>query len=284
MPVKTLYCFCIAGVITLLSCGALKSDTGYFILRQTMSQDSATQLKNRLRAVSDAAFEQYRFTGSNGTVIPYRLLRPLHAAAGSRYPLVLVLHSSGGIGSDNTAQMGVLARFWAQPAIREKYPAFVVAPQFAQRSANYQADTARKVLTSVPDASLGIMLHLIDSLKKTLPVDAGRVYVMGFSMGASSTMHALVLRPDLFAAAVAISGIPAFNHTATLAQTPLWLVHGNADTENPFASDSLLYKELQHAKAKQLRFWEIDRLGHDIYPDLYTTELIPQWLFSRQKQ
>jgi predicted peptidase len=101
-------------------------------------------------------------------------------------------------------------------------------------------------------------------------------------MGGSSTINSLDLRPGLFAAGISISGIPDFKETATLAKIPLWLIHGNADTENPMGSDSLLYKELRSLRGKQITFWEVDQLQHEVYAELYATDIIPEWLF-RQK-
>jgi hypothetical protein len=40
---------------------------------------------------------------------------------------------------------------------------------------------------------------------------------------------------------VSISGIPEFNQVGIIAATAAWFIHGNSDTENPIASDSLLY-------------------------------------------
>ena len=103
-------------------------------------------------------------------------------------------------------------------------------------------------------------------------------------MGASSTINALGLRPNMFAAAISVSGIPDFSYTDKLVQIPLWLIHGNADNENPIASDKQLYKELLSRHDQHIKFWEIDNLDHDIYSPLYTTDAIPAWLFSQKKK
>ncbi len=49
-------------------------------------------------------FEAHTFAAPGGTTLPYRLLRPATPPAGAaRAPLVLVLHGSGEIGTDNRA-------------------------------------------------------------------------------------------------------------------------------------------------------------------------------------
>lgn len=264
-----------------LACSGIKKDTGYTKVKPTISSDSAARLKARMvKEISNNVFDSFQYTGANNSGIYYRLLRPQQVDKEKRYPLVLVLHGSGVEGTDNSRQLGILPKLWARPEIRAQYPAYVVVPQFPRRSSNYSLNAQKNVLASVPDICLNTALQLVDSLKKALPVDDRKIYVMGFSMGASSTINSLELQQGLFAAAVAISGIPAFEHINTLATTPLWIIHGNADQENPFASDSLLYKELVALHHRHLRFWEVDQLDHQVYSELYTSDIIPRWLFS----
>ena len=48
-------------------------------------------------------------------------------------------------------------------------------------------------------------------------------------MGASTVWNAVGLRPGLFAAAIPVAGVPNPELADAVAQTPLWIVHGNAD-------------------------------------------------------
>jgi len=275
----------VISLLALTSCMGLKKKTGYYRLQPAMNADSAETIKTKiLHTVDTGVFKPIAYTGTGMITINTRLLEPVSPDTGRKYPLVLVLHSSGRpIGTDNVSQLGVLARLWAQPAIREKYPAYVLVPQFPRRSSNYSPDPSRKVLSSVPDSCLTTALELVDAILKMFPIDNRRIYVVGFSMGGSSAINAMGLRPDLFAAGLSISGIPDFGHLTTLAKTPLWLVHGNADTENPMSSDSVLYKELEALHDEHITFWEIEGLQHELYPELYTTDAIPAWLFQQQK-
>ena len=265
-----------------MSCTAPKK-SGYYKTDQPIPSDSLARIKAGIRQISNDSFKAYQFYAASDFTLNYRMLYPPSTSTG-RHPLVLILHSSGTpIGTDNTSQLGVLAKLWARSSTRQQYPAYVVAPQFPARTSNYTMDSSRHVLASLPDPRLMATLQLVDSLKDALPIDPQKIYVVGFSMGGSSAINSLELRPDLFAAAISISGIPSFNRMNELSQIPIWLIHGNADTENPFASDSLFYHELKSLKSKNLRFWEIDRMEHDIYYQLYSTDLIPEWLFRFRK-
>lgn len=250
-------------VILLTACST------HHIIKQTTGKEAALAAKNKLKESSNDDFKPFQYHD-----IHYRLLSPSHTAPSATYPLVLVLHGSGAVGTDNIAQQGVLVKLWAQEDIRNKYPAYILAPQFPQRSSNYMLDSSRNVLVSKPDVSVNTVLQLIDSLKKVLPVNNRKIYVIGFSMGASTALNSVALRPGLFAAAISISGIPDFKRNS---KTPVWLIHGNADHENPFSSDSLFYKTMHD---RHISFWEIDELEHEVYPELYMTDAIPKWLFK----
>jgi predicted peptidase len=58
------------------------------------------------------------------------------------YPLIVIFHGFGAIGTDNVSQIGPVAKCSATPEMRERYPAFVLVPQFAARSAVYSGSGA----------------------------------------------------------------------------------------------------------------------------------------------
>lgn len=267
----------------IVSCHLAKQNTGISRLKKYTDSLRSYEVIDSIRKIPTDLFEKSRFAGTNGTTIRYRLLKPSANSEQIKRPLILVLHGSGAIGEDNEKQLGALVKLWAQPAIREKYPAFVVAPQFSSRSSNYVMDSSRSVLTSVPQPCLQVALELIDSLKAVYPVDEKRVYVMGYSMGGSSVINSLILRPDLFAGGVSISGIPQFDQMKKLQHTPLWLIHGDQDTENPIASDIQFYKEVNAYHAT--RFWIVEGAGHgDIFSPVLFGNAFPEWLFGQRKK
>lgn len=261
---------------------AQKKTYGVTIIPKDKDSLATQQRLATIKALDISVFEAASFTGNNTVPIKYRLLRPAPQKREKKYPLVIVFHGSGAIGEDNSKQMGVLARFWAQPEIVAKYQAYVVVPQFPSRSSNYEMDAERKVLKSVPQPGLRSTLQLIDSLKKVLPVDEQRIYAVGFSMGGSSVINVLSARPELFAAGISISGIPEFERVEKLRTIPIWLMHGNKDTENPFDSDNQFYKEVM-PKGKT-SYWIFDGIEHNtIFSSAILGNQIPEWLFSKKK-
>src|SRR5205814_10542335 len=63
----------------------------------------------------------------------YRLFIPKGYDPAKKYPLVLWLHGSGSVGSDNRKQISSASTLgthtWTRPENQAKYPAFVLAPQ-----------------------------------------------------------------------------------------------------------------------------------------------------------
>lgn len=293
---KRYFLFLFFGVL-LSGCKNGGNDPQYKVVKITAPDSAGLTMTDAFKAMDIFIRLEYPFsyTGKNGKEIWCRLIKPpakdlcnpdttVSTSMPKKFPLVIVLHGSGAVGTDNVSQMGVLAKMWAINTIRCKYPAYVLVPQFAERSSNYVTDQSRNVLTSKPQPPLYTLLELIDSLKMQADIDTNRIYVMGFSMGGSTTLNAISLRPDLFAAGVSFSGIPNFDGEAAFSKVPLWLIHGNADVENPFASDALLYKELKAKGAPGLLFWEIDGLGHELPKQVYTDTVVQAWLFQKRKK
>lgn len=236
-----------------------------------------------LKGVDADEFTAGSFTGPSG-MLRYRLLAPPGAQhAGQRYPLILVLHGSDGVGDDNRRQFGRLARSWAAPAIRAKFPAYILVPQFPERSANYAPSAADGLLAARPGPNIATLTALVEQLKLQYPIAAERVYVTGFSMGASAATQAILHQPGLFAAAVAFSGIaPERADAARLAATPLMLVHGDADTENPIGPDRAMFAALRRQPGAQVRLVEYQGLEHTVPPAMLLSPAWREWLFAQR--
>jgi len=274
-----------ASVVFLL-CGILSCSKRIHTFGKTKIAKSADSLylKQRIAGIKGSntdAFTRGSFKGTADTAIVYRLLKPNNTKG--KLPLVIVFHGSNAVGNDNTSQLGILAKLFASAELQLKYPAFILAPQFPSRSSNYVLDRSRNVLTSVPQPCLTTSLELIDSLKNTLNIDEKRIYLIGFSMGASSVINALALKPELFAAGISISGIPQFDQVNALANIPIWLIHGTIDTENPFDSDKQFFEAVSYKN--KTRFWEFDNLAHnDIFAPAILTDELPKWLFNNKRK
>jgi predicted peptidase len=265
--------------------GAPAAGSSYRLVPQPSVADSAAAAAElaRIAALPIDLFEPGTFTAANGTAIAFRLLPPADRRPGVDYPLVVVFHGSGEIGTDNAKQMDRFPKAWARPEVRREYPSWVLAPQMPERSALYSGPVESADRTSRPAPPLLASLELIDSLIARLPIDRTRVYAIGFSVGASTTWNAVALRPGLVAAAIPSAGVPSAQRLVETARPPLWIIHGNADEANDIARDRGMYDALRSRAGSDVLFWEYDGGYHAVPPTLLAGMDFPRWLFAHRR-
>ncbi|HEY8549102.1 MAG TPA: glucoamylase family protein [Vicinamibacterales bacterium] len=243
--------------------------------------EAARRRLNELPASLDDRFEPASFTAPNGVTLPYRLLRPQED--GTARPLVVLLHGAGEIGTDNRKQITPFVRAWARDETRKRFPAFVVVPQMPIRSAEYSAPATADVRTSTGTPAAEAALALVDHLLESHPIDRQRIYVMGFSMGASTTWNLIHARPGFFAAAIPIAGVPRGDQAAAVGDTRIWVIHGNRDDVNPSRHARRIYRPLVDAGA-HIRFWEMDLLDHQVPAWLALDDAFAAWMWEGERE
>lgn len=275
--VLALYLF----TVLLPSCSTLNKEFGQVEIDDTERTQETKNEILRIKSLDNSIFDSATFVNAAREEINYRLFRPMQHKANKSYPLVVVYHGSGDIGTNNTAQLQLFQKLFASPDIQENYPAYVLAPQFSTRSSDYLMDTTRNMLYSTARPQLNLVFQLIDSLKMNLNIDTERMYVVGYSMGGSTVINSLSERPDLFAAGISISGIPQFDKAEALKDIPIWLIHGTSDTENPIDSDEQFFGEI----GTTVRFWKLESKMHDdiVIPEILG-DALPKWLFKQRKK
>lgn len=267
-------------LIILTSCSSSKKQFGQIVIENIVDTTLSKQQVLKIRSLNNDIFDTGTFVGNEQIEIKYRFFKPIQKN-NKKYPLVIVYHGSGAIGTDNESQLGLIHKLFASPEIQNKYPSYVLAPQFPTRSSDYETDTVRNVLYSTPRPCINSILQLIDSLKSNLNIDSKRIYVVGFSMGGSTVINSLSARPDIFAAGISISGIPQFEKLQELKSIPIWLIHGIDDTENPIKSDEIFYNEM----SKNVLFWKLKETTHNnVFTTIILGETLPKWLFKQHKK
>lgn len=233
--------------------------------------------KGRLNALSTERFEKKVFIGVKGE-LPYRMLSPKVITPGKKYPLVITFHNSSRIGNDNQGQLEPLARIWLRDEIYDKYNCFVIAPQFNRRSSEYVKDKDGR-LTAVGSSDVKLVIELIAEAEREYPVDRNRIYLVGYSMGASTAQNLLSMAPGNFAALVSIAGVPDFSNIGGIRGKKIWLIHGKKDLDNLYQGSEALYGKLKGDSG--LSFTSFEQLDHhNIMIPYLLNEDIPGWLFA----
>ena len=243
--------------------------------------DSLTFLETRktLNNLPTTKFEK-RIYKQDGKQLPYRLLLPKNYTSTEIYPLVITFHNSTRIGNDNENQLEPLSRIWLREEIYDKYKCFVLAPQFNKRSSNY-SENEDGVLISKPSDDVAMIIDLIKTLEKEYPnIDKDRIYLVGYSMGASTAQNILNRKPKIFAGLIAIASVPDYSNLKGIKSKNIWLIHGQKDIENPYEGSVELFKKLKHSK--NVIFTTFSELNHNnINIPFLLSEEIPNWLFKQ---
>ena len=252
------------------------------ILEKTTVDSAAFVLKRKaLNNIDAKPFEKLIFE-LNGEKLPYRLLSPKKLKPNAKYPLVIALHNSSRLGNDNESQLEPLTRTWLTQQVRERYPAFVLAPQFETRPTIYSNNEELKTSIATPQQNIQLLIQLLAKLIKNPQIDADRIYLIGYSMGGSTAQHLLNLKPDWFAAMIAIAGVPDFSNLAKIKNKPIWLIHGKQDYENPFLGSEKLFEQLQGNKTARFTIYENLNHNNINYP-FFDNDDLAKWLFKWKK-
>jgi predicted peptidase len=226
----------------------------------------------------DARFERRTHTGD--WAMPYRLFRP---ESRERLPLVLYLHGSGGLGTDNEKQLGLGntfgTRVWALPEHQQKFPCYVLAPQTDRGW--IKGDAQGRAAPGFGDG-VRVALEIIDALRKEFPIDERRLYITGQSMGGGGVWNMTAHRPRTFAAAVACCGSVTLDTPADSAGTPLWNFHGDADATVPVRASRERIAALRKSGAHPIAT-EYAGVGHNVWEWAYTEPALVPWVVSHRR-
>lgn len=236
--------------------------------------------------VTDFKAEVYQ--DSSGNELNYRILKPADYDSTKSYPLVLFLHGAGERGSDNYSQLKWGAPHFADPETREKYPAFVVAPQVPEGETwsglNLDQDSTSftSPMKESPTEPMRLTITLLEQLQEKYPINSNRLYVTGLSMGGFGTFDLIERFPNKFAAAVPICGGGDVTRAFMLKDMPIWVFHGAQDQiVSPKYSRNMV-SAIQLAGGSP-GFTEYPDEGHiGAWVEAYSDPDLLEWMFSKK--
>jgi dienelactone hydrolase len=170
-----------------------------------------------------------------GNTIPYRLFVPEGYIPATHYPVILFLHGSSAIGTDNVRQLNVYATRWADSALQAVHPCFVVVPQTPETWSFDQSPSLRTAN------------NILDSLGREFSLDSNRFYVEGGSMGGYGTWDLISHYPNRFAAAVPNCGGGNPAYVDAIGDVSIWNFHGALDNTVPVSESRVIIGAMQNA-------------------------------------
>jgi predicted peptidase len=239
-------------------------------------------------AANISDFVNYSYSDSSSFALQGLLHVPAEYASDptTLRPLILFFHGSGESGTNNRSQInGNIDNLLAAAKTRG---AFLYAPQTSIGWEN-------PILLT--DA-----MTMIDRAIADRSVDPKRIYVTGLSLGGGAVWNFLNLFPDRVAASVPISAVyPSASFvSANIVNEPIWAFASRSDTTVPITVtrsviNSLLtqagqplptYTNGNFAPDQHLDFPPLDlhysdiRGGHGIWPTVYNTPAMYDWMFA----
>lgn len=197
----------------------------------------------------------------------------------AKLPLVLVLHDSRGI-----AESG---EYLLQATVRTSYPAYIVAPVLPKGMIwafpSEMPDDPRLNGNLKLKQGLGDAVQLVQDIINNYPVDPKRVYVMGCAEGGFGAYGAALNYPDVFAAAVVISGGWTVKDTPKMKKVPIWAMHGDKDR---FFAPGLSMNVVAYIQQMGGNvFWKsVPELGRDCSNQAFFPRALWPWMFQQKKK
>ena len=233
-------------------------------------------------------------TGANS--YRYQVYVPANYAPNTAWPVIVSLHGNGRQGLDGMRQTGT------DFAIRirdngEPFPAIVVFPQAKPETRWFYPEMEELVIAE---------------LRRTIKefhVDTTRLYLHGYSMGATGSYRIAYRWPGMFAALVAVAGrvedgapytpaeiaidrdtnvfVTTPDPFATLAagikHLPVWIFHGDVDERVPVEQSRKLVAALKTMGAP-VRYIEYPGVDHSGAPSkAYGEAELFQWLMAQHR-
>lgn len=249
--------------------------------------DSDNQLNPEAAKIA-SEFKFATFQNENGNEMPYRFFDPSQTQTKkAKYPVILYLHGEDEAGTDNEKQITTTecATIWAEPDHLAENPVYILAPQLPEGK-NWISEQVYSNTKS-----------LLDEFINNNPlIDKNRIYIVGFSSGATGVWNMILKNPDLFAAALPISGnaddyLGDYDAWAALKNMPIYIVHSYDDRVSLISGSYNAASALQAAGNKYVSvgspnpsFWGLSSVSspHDAwYTAFHKYEVIYNSLFEQ---
>jgi poly(3-hydroxybutyrate) depolymerase len=237
-----------------------------------------------------SAFPRHQDTGFlnrqiiiNGSMHKYMVYLPESWNARDSWPIILFLHGSGERGSEgmDQTQIGLPQAIRVHP---ERWPFIVVMPQ-VPFSHHHWTDSDM----------MATAIAALDAETKEFHGDRDRTYLTGLSLGGYGTWEIAKNYPHRFAAIVPVCGGVFWSYAPdrwrdlnlpnvyarAIGRTPVWIFHG-ADDPVVLPKQSVLMYQALKAAGGNVRFWQYEKIKHNVWDKAYAEPELPHWLLSHR--
>ena len=244
----------------------------FLVMAQTITQqtrwhkDWLNSLPEREQKLKQQ-FDERTYVNNEQDTLQYLLLKPLDYDPQKEYPLVLIL-PAGGFESD-------VAHLLSKEIYRKQYPAFLMVP-FCPPGEGWGGIPGYSTIDT-------LVFDAVTALDPEFAIDKERRYVTGVSRGAYGSWHFISTRPDLFAAAIPISGAGDPKFAQNLTDVSVWAFHGSNDRNVPVSGSRDMVKAIKQAGGNP-KYTEYPDEAHNISMKALETPSLWDWLFDQKRE
>jgi hypothetical protein len=206
------------------------------------------------------------FVDSKRESLHYILIKPQDYDRQKKYPLVVCLPYGGyEAGAAELLSTGIS---------RTTYPAFIFVP-YCPEGEGWGG------IPGVP--SLDSLVYQAISALTEPGIDVKRRYVTGISRGGYGTWQFICTRPDMFAAAMPVSGAGDPILAPKVVNIPVWAFHGAKDRNVPVSGSRDMIAAIKKAGGHP-EYTEYPDEGHNIWDKVSDTPGLWNWLFAQKRK
>lgn len=168
-----------------------------------------------------------------GISLEYSLYIPENYKETERYPMIMYIPDSSGSGKSAKALVEQYygADIWVSDEEQEKHPSFVLVPAFSETVVDDDWNTSEQIEVAV---------KLIHELTETYSIDTDRLYTTGQSMGCMTSLYLNSKYPDLFTAALFVSGQWDISVLKGLEETKFFYITAGGDGKASGGQDEVM--------------------------------------------
>lgn len=191
----------------------------------------------------------------------YKIITPSGYDPAKLYPLVISLHGGTPDKELTTKPEPKGDGYGINQKFLQENPCFVLVPA----AIRYWYIDDKGKLSDKKSLLAEIKQYVDTVLMKEFKIDKKRIYLVGYSDGATGIFHALAWYPDYFAGAIPMSGwlSPKIDTKLVVkSKTPVWWFFGKTDTCHKWADIGYQFDNYKKSKM-MLKLTLITKGGHD---------------------
>lgn len=229
--------------------------------------------------------EQKTYCSADGGTLNYCIRKTGDLQSREKAAVMMFLHGAGERGDDNHRQLVHCASDLVEFCETEHRKAILLFPQCPENLMWIHAlwSLPEHTMSQEPTPQLKHAIELLENTVKQENGDEKRIYIGGISMGAFGTWDALLRRPDLFTAAIAICGGGDVKQASKLVNIPLRVFHGEVDSAVMVKRSRDMVAAIRAAGGTKVTYTEYPGVDHNSWTQTYADHENLRWLFSQTR-